>query len=228
MRLAQNIASLRKAQDREFFNTIGFKASDPFYVFEDSHKAKMNSIKGGAKEVSEKLNQQYLNAHSERYQRIKQQAQERAERSKEMQDDDNEALKKAMEKRKQLRSIQLANQKAKRDCRNELQRKLNTSVDFGEHNVLSYCYTSKENKAQTLRKKNDNILELIKDQFKSRDEYYSPIQAKFDEDRLEQNRRAADLQDAKVKSLKERELEVKKFQDCQVKAKMEARRTKEL
>ena len=54
------------------------------------------------------------------------------------------------------------------------------SVDFGQNNVLSYCYTDKENKAHTLRKRNDNILDLIKDQFKSKDEFYNNIQHKFD------------------------------------------------
>jgi len=59
------------------------------------------------------------------------------------------------------------------------------SVDFGVNNVLSHLYAYKEHKSHTLRKRNDNVLNLIKDQFKSREEFYAQNETDKDVEALE-------------------------------------------
>jgi len=51
----------------------------------------------------------------------------------------------------------------KQDIKNNLKEKMNKSIDFASHNVLSYVYQNKKSKAFQYQAKNDKILELFKD-----------------------------------------------------------------
>jgi len=46
---------------------------------------------------------------------------------------------------------------------------LHNSVDFGDKNVLSYCYEKHAHKAHEYRKKNEQIFSLMKDHFPQKD-----------------------------------------------------------
>jgi len=43
------------------------------------------------------------------------------------------------------------------------------SQDFHDRNILTYCFDKKKHKAHEYRQRNDHMLELIKDQFISKD-----------------------------------------------------------
>ena len=57
----------------------------------------------------------------------------------------------------------MADMTNKQDIKNNLQEKVNKSLDFASHNVLSYVYQNKQSKAFQYQAKNDKILELFKD-----------------------------------------------------------------
>lgn len=50
-------------------------------------------------------------------------------------------------KKLQLRDSQFADMTNKQDIKNVLQDKINKSLDFASHNVLSYVYKNKQSKA---------------------------------------------------------------------------------
>ena len=51
-----------KNDDRTFFNEIGIKSSDCYYVNDDKVERHKKSLRGGAREVANKLNEDHQKA----------------------------------------------------------------------------------------------------------------------------------------------------------------------
>jgi len=87
----------------------------------------------------------------------------------------------------------------------------NSTDDFHDKNIMSYCFDSKENKSFKMAKRNDQILGLLKNQFTSKDD-----QARLDEMRIQQysdkiNKEKAASEEAKALARKEKEMSTKLF-----------------
>ena len=94
---------------------------------------------------------------------MQQEAEERIKLNQDLAQEDLQRKQKKAEKKLQLREIQ------DKDQRRSLERALGSSVqpDFGPKNILSYVYEKKEHKAYENRKRNDYMISLMKDQFRT-------------------------------------------------------------
>ena len=69
--------SQEKLKDRQFFQQIGAKASDIYYVNEDAKKERSLRLKGGAKDVAVELKRKHAESLNERQLRMRKEAEQR-------------------------------------------------------------------------------------------------------------------------------------------------------
>ena len=167
--IKQQILAKQKEDERAEFNRIGLKASDIYYVNEDRKAAANAALKGGAREVAEKLRQDHMHQLDEKQKLMRQEAVARREQLEKLKAEDLAEKERRAAKKQQLRAIQDADYAAKHEFKNR-NSKLQTGVaDFGDHNVLSYVYTNKEHKSYKLRQRNEHLIGLMADQFQVQD-----------------------------------------------------------
>ena len=97
--------------------------------------------------------------------------------------------------------------------------------DFGETNVLSYCYIQKESKSFALGRKKEAMIALMKDQFVGHDRMGNHASKTFDRDFEKEQARVKASDEERKDAKKKKEMETKLFQDQQVADKI-ARRQK--
>lgn len=139
------------------------KASDVYYVNEDKKAAKMASLKGGAREVAEDLKRKQLASLDQKHRRMKEDADARLNQMEKIRAEDEAEKHRRMQKKTELRKIMdedFANKQKFRDRHSQLQAR---TSDFGDNNVLSYVYTTKEHKSYQLRAKNEKLIGMMKD-----------------------------------------------------------------
>ena len=86
--------------------------------------------------------------------------------------------------------------------------------DFGNHNVLSYVYTTKENPCHKMDQKKEATIGMMKDLFQSADERLrSYLENTMIRDRDAKNARDDKVQEQRKNERKKKEMEVKLFQD---------------
>lgn len=162
MALKAELANKSLADQHQHFKDIGAYTSDKFYVNEDAMKRRMNSIKGNAKIMSQTMHENYQQLQELNKDRMKKEAEERIKLNQDLAQEDLQRKQKKAEKKLQLKEIQ------DRDQRRSLERKdISQQPDFGPKNILSYVYEKKEHKAYENRKRNDYMISLMKDQFRT-------------------------------------------------------------
>ena len=82
-----------------------------------------------------------------------------------MQNEDKAKKDKIAQKKIELRKIQDSDFEDKMKFKNDHRARDKGTADFGDNNVLSYCYTTKESRAIAMGAKKDKMIELMKDQF---------------------------------------------------------------
>ena len=150
-------------EQRRHFKDVGIYTSDKFYVNEDAMKRKMNSIKGNAKVMSQTMHEKYLSLQEQNREKMKREAEERIKLNQDLAEEDLQRKLKKAEKKMQLREIQTKDQMRSLDNKTSITH----PDDFGQKNILSYVYERKEHKAYENRKRNDYLISLMKDQFRT-------------------------------------------------------------
>lgn len=88
---------------------------------------------------------------------------------------------------------------------------LKNQPDYGEQNVFSYIFETKEHKSHQLRKRNEEMVNAIKDQFVNHRESREVKDDQLVKQILEQNKKREEEQVSKEKQRKVREMEAKFF-----------------
>ena len=127
----------------EHFNKVGINSSNVYYVNHDKNIQKQAYLKGGALQQAQLLKQKHYEQLSEKHQRMKQEAEERARVNQKLQDEDMLAKEMKNQKKKDLFKVIEKDKDLKKEHRNQ-DSKLEKRGDFGDHNVLSYIYEKKE------------------------------------------------------------------------------------
>ena len=153
-------------KEREHYDRYGKTASDKFYVNEDARKNRENALRQNGRSIFNSGDQTELGAN--KFDFMRQAANERQKVAAQMETEAEKERNKLVDKKRQLKQIQMADKELKDKFRREKTDAINNSVDFGDRNVLSYCYAEKIHKAHEYRQKTDKYLNLIGHQFECR------------------------------------------------------------
>jgi hypothetical protein len=113
--------------------------------------------------MSEQLRQKHYQQKKDKVLRMKADEEARKQKQKLFESEEQRMLTEKMNKKNRLREIQAMDSQAKAEFQNR--QKAREVSDFGEDNVFSYIYTTKQHKSHEYAKKKDHIIDLIKDQF---------------------------------------------------------------
>lgn len=104
--------------------------------------------------------------------------------------------------------------------------KIKNQPDYENHNVFTYIFETKVHKSHSMGKRNEHLINLMKDQFISKPKVMN------DDDLLkqvkEQNERSENERLQREKQRKMKEMEAKFFQDNQVLMKKEQQRLRQM
>jgi len=98
---------------------------------------------------------------------MKREAEERVKLNQDLAEEDLLRKQKKLDLKMKLRDIQTQDQRRSLDNKCSI----TMSEDFGPKNILSYVYEKKEHKAYENRKRNDYLISLMKDQFRTQGEH---------------------------------------------------------
>ena len=145
---------------------------------------------------------------------MKKEAEERMKGLEELAEEKKRSEQLKVEKKKELRMIQDEDALAKRQFRDRNSTLINNTNDFGDNNVLDYVYKKKEHQSLKLGKKNEYLVNLMKNQFMNPHHKLD----KHESATLIRDRDAAfksfDIKaEEKMKNKKQKEMETKLFQD---------------
>mmetsp|Transcript_16848 Transcript_16848/g.28554 ORF Transcript_16848/g.28554 Transcript_16848/m.28554 type:complete len:245 (-) Transcript_16848:9-743(-) len=164
-------------------------------------------------------------SHAEKYNRMKQEAEER-KRVQEMLEQEQELAKqRQFQKKQELRRVMDMDAAQKRHHKDQEKDVQLLTSDFGENNVLSYVYQPKEHQSYKLGQKNEYLVGLIQKNFhRSSDRIGGFRKSEPLQELDEMTKQQEQSLSLRLKEKKRKELETKIYQDMQVAQKQEKKK----
>ena len=128
-----------------------------------------------------------------------------------------------MQKRYRLKELHENDIKLKQQTSKDREAVFSSTDDFKDNNIMSYCFNKKANKSYELGRRNDKIINIIRSQFTANEDHVRLEDIRIQKYRERKNKEISEMEAAKNKTRKMREMEIKKFQDEQVELKQKAR-----
>ena len=88
MALKKELETKRRLDDRKFFQEVGVKSSDVYYVNDDKVEKRKQSLRGGAREVANMLNEEINQGKNNYMKTMTEQAAKRLEELEKMKQDE--------------------------------------------------------------------------------------------------------------------------------------------
>ena len=156
MALKKELETKRRLDDRKFFQEVGVKSSDVYYVNDDKVEKRKQSLRGGAREVANMLNEEINQGKNNYMKTMTEQAAKRLEELEKMKQDEISGRNQKQDDKKKLLEIQREDQSLKNADRANY-KKMAQSVSFENSNVLSYVFEQKEHKALRYNRRIESI-----------------------------------------------------------------------